>query len=93
MEIRDNLKNNYAIWEKILNDCLTEFKLKGTDEHSIIGLAAVTRDNDGCCSDEINISEDFVNYIKYLVKSVCWANGLEPDGPRRRLISGRQLNN
>lgn len=65
-KIREHLKSKIESWENVLNQAIMRFQSQFPEEPSIIGLAAVIRDDEGYYAAPIQIFEDFMEYRKHL---------------------------
>jgi len=56
------------VWDAMLSEATERFQVQHPEEDSVIGLAAVVRDTDGCSIEQVQIFSDFISYRKHLAK-------------------------
>ncbi len=66
--IRDELKDGAARWRGVINSSIEKYKNESIDDDFVVGLVAVSRDENGCCGGEVNLLGDFIEYMEYLVR-------------------------
>ena len=66
--IRNLLKEGASMWRRRINGAIKKYKSESSQEQSIVGLAAVIKDEDGSYSGVINLQGDFIDYIGLLTR-------------------------
>ncbi len=65
-KIRESLSPRIVLWEAALDGAFVRFQSQYPDEQSVIGLAAVARDERGQYSEPIQIFKEFLDYRRQL---------------------------
>lgn len=67
-KLRELLKAEVDYWTQTLLTAMDQFKARYPEEPSIVGLAAVVRNDDGTYSQPVHLLKDFMEYRQQLEK-------------------------